>query len=354
MRASSPNVGFGPTFAAAGSHSYRPPSPAPRRRRSPGSTRRHAVEVRRREADRAAALRPGRRPCPRSGTAGRAAPPPAPHPRRPAAARTRLLDTGSPPTTQRRHLLERRPRPRRRARAACSCRPARPRPKRKSYPSTTAFAPSCRTSTSSKNASGLSASRPGVGPQDDDVVGPGGVEQLGPVGERGERRPRRAGRGAAARRGGGSNVTATAGPPTRSARRRAAATSAWCPRWTPSKLPTVTAPPRSSGGGCSVQSSETVGHARYLAADSRAGIGQNLRPTGDVSELRSAVASPDRVGGATMTTRSVGRPDGRRRGNPRGGKSGLHRARWWVTPTPGNGSGLPARSAKRAGQCNRK
>ena len=27
-----------------------------------------------------------------------------------------------------------------------------------------------------------------------------------------------------------------------------------------------------------------------------------------------------------------------------GGKSGLHRARWWVTPTPGNGSGSPART----------
>src|SRR6478736_6528514 len=37
-----------------------------------------------------------------------------------------------------------------------------------------------------------------------------------------------------------------------------------------------------------------------------------------------------------------------------GGKSGLHRARWWVTPTPGNGSVLPGAGRQRAGQCNRK
>ena len=37
-----------------------------------------------------------------------------------------------------------------------------------------------------------------------------------------------------------------------------------------------------------------------------------------------------------------------------GGKSGLHRARWWVTPTLGNGFGLPGLGRQRAGQCNRK
>src|SRR6185437_3825121 len=38
--------------------------------------------------------------------------------------------------------------------------------------------------------------------------------------------------------------------------------------------------------------------------------------------------------------------------DPRG-KSGLHRARWWVTPTRGNGSRFGA-GRHRAGQCNRK
>src|SRR5262249_55111081 len=36
------------------------------------------------------------------------------------------------------------------------------------------------------------------------------------------------------------------------------------------------------------------------------------------------------------------------------GKSGLRRARWWVTPTLGNGFGLPGLGRQRAGQCNRK
>src|SRR6266545_400815 len=127
-------------------------------------------------------------------------------------------------------------RPRRRRRATS---PALPRPNRKPAPTTTVVAWSASWRTRRANSGAGCAARSGV---------------KGSTATRST--PRRASRsafcsrvmrvagarsGARTREGWGSKVSTTAVPPLARASATACATSAWWPRWTPSKLPTVTA-----------------------------------------------------------------------------------------------------------------
>src|SRR5882672_8361779 len=127
-------------------------------------------------------------------------------------------------------------RPRRRRRATS---PARPRPNRKPAPTTTVVAWSASWRTRRANSGAGCAARSGV---------------KGSTATRST--PMRKSRsafwsrvmmvagarsGARTREGCGSKVNTTAVPPLARASATACATSAWWPRWTPSKLPTVTA-----------------------------------------------------------------------------------------------------------------
>ena len=96
--------------------------------------------------------------------------------RRPhAAARHRLAAE-----CQRRHFLERQPGRGAAASRSVSLSPARPRPKRKSYPSTTAFAPSCRDEHVLEERLRAEREQRRARPQDDDVIGAGGVRATRP------------------------------------------------------------------------------------------------------------------------------------------------------------------------------
>src|SRR5258708_2993963 len=60
-------------------------------------------------------------------------------------------------------------------------------------------------------------------------------------------------------------------------------------------------------------------------------------------------------GGVRVYDSAVRGPAGRSSpGQPGGGKSGLHRMRWWVTPTVRGGRGHGSAAAEGPGQCNRK
>ena len=115
--------------------------------------------------------------------------------------------------------------------------------------------------------------------------------------------PKRSSAGAAidrreARSDADQKCTATAGPFTAMRCARNSAIRAACPRCTPSKLPTVTAP----------YEPQPCGH--HVASE------------------------PRRPAARRIMLMLHGRPDGRDRASGSGrGKSGLRRARWWVTPT---------------------
>ena len=167
------------------------------------------------------------------------------------AVRTRLLDTTAQSTACRATTANRTSR-RRHHSPSSSRSPARPRPKRKLNPSTTAFAASRSPRTVSRNSPASSRKQFRRRPQDDDVIRPGGVQQLGPVGRRrqqrlqplrreqgdrvrverdGHRGPadlvgRRSAAGRSGRRGRGGRRRNCRRPPPRRGKRRAASSAA--------------------------------------------------------------------------------------------------------------------------------
>src|SRR5438876_873049 len=119
--------------------------------------------------------------------------------------------------------------------------PVRPRPNPWSYPSTSSCIRYCARSTSRTNCSGASRARAGVNGTSSTRSSPSAVTSSrfssGSVSRRG------AAAGFTTSSGCGSNVTTRLASPRAPARRTISASTAWCPRCTPSNVPTVATVP---------------------------------------------------------------------------------------------------------------